>query len=196
MKLINEIFYWITEGLLIPILLILIGFLFQSLIVIGRFLKVAQQKKKTHQLMKSKTIVVFSNWEFEKNDDFFDALRELNATKNEVVKAKIIDDYESLCEKKLSQPRMLAKIGPMLGLMLTLIPMGPALVGLANGDIASMAQHLQLAFSTTVIGVFVGGIGYAVQLKTATWFKEELNFLQFQMNIMEEKISYEEEHHY
>ena len=39
----------------------------------------------------------------------------------------------------------------MLGLMGTLIPMGPALVGLSTGDIASMAYNMQVAFATTAV---------------------------------------------
>ena len=42
----------------------------------------------------------------------------------------------------------MARLGPMLGLMGTLIPMGPALVGLAAGDIAAMAENLQVAAQT------------------------------------------------
>lgn len=40
---------------------------------------------------------------------------------------------------------------PHKWLMGTLIPMGPALVGLANGDISTMAYNMQVAFSTTVV---------------------------------------------
>ncbi len=67
----------------------------------------------------------------------------------------------------------------MLGLMGTLIPMGPALVGLASGDIATMAQNMQVAFATTVVGIFVGGIGYVTQLVKQRWFVEDLNNLEF-----------------
>ena len=50
-------------------------------------------------------------------------------------------------------------MGPVLGLMGTLIPMGPALVGLSSGDIASMAYNMQVAFATTVVGLVIGAIG-------------------------------------
>ena len=75
--------------------------------------------------------------------------------------------------------RTMARLGPMLGLMGTLIPMGPALVGLAAGDIAAMAENLQVAFSTTVVGLFVGGIGFAVQQAKQRWHGETLNDLEF-----------------
>lgn len=35
----------------------------------------------------------------------------------------------------------------------TLIPMGPALIGLSGGDIKSMADNPVIAFATTVIGL-------------------------------------------
>ena len=54
---------------------------------------------------------------------------------------------------------MLIKFGPLLGLMGTLIPMGPALVGLAEGDISSMAYNMQIAFATTVTGMAAAAVG-------------------------------------
>ena len=76
---------------------------------------------------------------------------------------KVLADFEAGCETDLAPARTMARLGPMLGLMGTLIPMGPALVGLAAGDIVAMAENLQVAFSTTVVGLFVGGTGFAVQ---------------------------------
>ena len=54
---------------------------------------------------------------------------------------------------------MLVKLGPMLGLMGTLIPMGPALTRLAAGDISSMAYNMEVAFATTVVGILIAAIG-------------------------------------
>ena len=92
---------------------------------------------------------------------------------------KALADFEAGCEQDLAAARTMARLGPMLGLMGTLIPMGPALVGLAAGDIAAMAENLQVAFSTTVVGLFVGGIGFAVQQAKQRWHSEALNDLEF-----------------
>ena len=83
----------------------------------------------------------------------------------------------------------MARLGPMLGLMGTLIPMGPALVGLAAGDIAAMAENLQVAFSTTVVGLFVGAIGFAVQQAKQRWHGEALNDLEFVSGLIGERTS-------
>lgn len=100
---------------------------------------------------------------------------------------KFIDDFEILTQKELETSKTLMRIGPMLGLMGTLIPMGPALVGLAAGDIAAMAQNMQVAFSTTVIGIFIGAIGFLTQLIKQRWFVEELNDLQYIYKLMSGK---------
>lgn len=67
----------------------------------------------------------------------------------------------------------------MLGLMGTLIPMGPALVGLATGDIASMAYNMQVAFATTVVGMLVAGIGLATLQVRQRFYARSLNALEF-----------------
>ena len=64
----------------------------------------------------------------------------------------LLSDYEIAADKDLGTSKTLSKMGPMLGLMGTLIPMGPALVGLSTGDIGSMAYNMQVAFATTVVG--------------------------------------------
>lgn len=81
------------------------------------------------------------------------------------------------------------RLGPMLGLMGTLIPMGPALVGLATGDIAMMALNMQVAFSTTVIGVFVGGIGFILYTICMRWFSEDYHKIQHIIDLAQDEQS-------
>jgi biopolymer transport protein ExbB/TolQ len=57
--------------------------------------------------------------------------------------------------------------------------MGPALVGLAAGDIASMAQNMQVAFSTTVLGIFVGAVGLVAQLLMKRWYQSDSELLRY-----------------
>ncbi len=67
----------------------------------------------------------------------------------------------------------------MLGLMGTLIPMGPALVGLASGDIVSMAYNMQVAFATTVVGMAVAAIGLAALQMNKRFYARSFNDLDF-----------------
>ena len=74
----------------------------------------------------------------------------------------------------------------MLGLMGTLIPMGPALVGLSTGDIASMAYNMQVAFATTVVGLFAAAIGFITQQVKQRWYVQELAHLEFVAGLLNE----------
>ena len=69
----------------------------------------------------------------------------------------------------------------MLGLMGTLIPMGPCTGGLAQGDISSMAYNMQVAFATTVVGLVIAAVGihYPASEKQR-WYAREMNDLEYQ----------------
>ena len=92
---------------------------------------------------------------------------------------RLIGGYEIQESARLNIAKNLTKFGPILGLMGTLIPMGPALVGLSTGDVASMAYNMQVAFATTVIGLFSGGIGYILLQVKQRWIDRDLLNLDF-----------------
>jgi biopolymer transport protein ExbB/TolQ len=69
----------------------------------------------------------------------------------------------------------------------TLIPMGPALVGLASGDIASMAYNMQVAFATTVVGMVISAIGFVTQQARERWSVRDLSLLEYVADLMTSK---------
>ena len=95
--------------------------------------------------------------------------------------------YEGLEKKNLPHPATLLKMGPMLGLMGTLIPMGPALVGLSTGDIASMAYNMQVAFATTVVGLSSAAIGFIAKQAKTRWYAEDMSNLEFIAELLDEQ---------
>ncbi len=92
---------------------------------------------------------------------------------------RMLADLEVNIDKKLWKSRLLVKLGPMIGLMGTLIPMGPALTGLAAGDIASMAYNMEVAFATTVIGILIAAIGMLTLQVAKRCYARMLNDLDF-----------------
>ena len=77
-------------------------------------------------------------------------------------------------------------MGPMLGLMGTLIPMGPALVGLTAGDMETMAYNMQIAFATTVVGLFSAAIGFVTKQVGQRWIDQDTNNLQYVCDLIGE----------
>jgi biopolymer transport protein ExbB/TolQ len=64
--------------------------------------------------------------------------------------------------------------------------MGPALVGLANGDIASMAYNMQVAFATTVVGMVVSAIGFITQQAKERWYIRDMATLDYIAQLIEQ----------
>ena len=111
------------------------------------------------------------------------------STYSEAAVGKLISEYELSCSKELNQAKILVKFGPILGLMGTLIPMGPALAGLSTGDIASMAYNMQVAFATTVLGLFAGAVGFVLYQSKQRWAQKDLVRLDFVAGLKKEAVA-------
>jgi hypothetical protein len=108
----------------------------------------------------------------------------INSLPKDIFYDKVLNDFEMACQKDLSASQTLAKLGPILGLMGTLIPMGPALVGLASGDIESMALNMQVAFATTVIGLLTGAVGFVVMQVKRRWYASDISDMEFVVELL------------
>ena len=84
-----------------------------------------------------------------------------------------LQEYEIEVSRLLDKTRVLVRVGPMLGLMGTLIPMGAALLALSKGDLAQMANCLIIAFGTTVAGLAIGVLAYVVSVVRERWYAED-----------------------
>ena len=188
MDFITKLLYWISTGLLVPVVILLLVFFIRSLFLIGSFYGLYVQKTKFNkqfkdalkELKRDTVIEKLSGLKKENKLLLSLCLHDLQNTEHsEVFVNKVLNDYEMACKRDLSGSQTLAKLGPLLGLMGTLIPMGPALVGLAAGDIASMASNMQVAFATTVIGLFTGAVGFIVQQIKKRWYSGDMLNLEF-----------------
>lgn len=87
---------------------------------------------------------------------------------------KLIEDEESKLIKNTSKTDILIRLGPILGLLGTLIPLGPGLSALGSGDIATLAESLTIAFDTTVVGLSVGAVAYLISKFKKQWYESDL----------------------
>ncbi len=108
-----------------------------------------------------------------------------------VLLGKAVDDLQLEMEGRLGRVGTGVRLGPMLGLMGTLIPMGPALTGLASGNVEAMSRNLVVAFSTTVLGLLVGGACYMITVIRGRWYARDLSDIEFLHDLALKK---EEEH--
>lgn len=195
MNYISDILYWISTGLLVPVIVLLIFFFLRALLLIGNFFGQYLAIRRTQSLIANELDAL--------NKDNVSSLSERLPKKNPslvvtymnslisadsaALRRRLISNYEISADKDLSTSKTLSKMGPMLGLMGTLIPMGPALVGLSTGDIASMAYNMQVAFATTVVGLFSAAIGYITLQVKQRWYLQGLTNLEFVAELLNEK---------
>ena len=70
------------------------------------------------------------------------------------------------------------RLGPALGLIGTLIPMGPALLGLSAGDVGGIADNLAAAFTTTILGLGVSSLCYFISVGRRHWYARDLSDIE------------------
>ncbi len=99
--------------------------------------------------------------------------------------AKILADFDLSSLRKLERTRMMVRFGPALGLMGTLIPLSPALEGLAKGNVKLLSDNLRVAFSVTVLGLLIGAIAFAVSLVRDRMYAQDLSDLEYVATTLE-----------
>lgn len=89
-------------------------------------------------------------------------------------KALTVDDLDLAAMKRLELIRIATRITPMLGLIATLIPMGPALLALTKNDVAQMSELLRSAFSAVVLALAASCLAFWVSSVRRRWCAEEV----------------------
>lgn len=186
---VSKILFWIVNGLLIPDIIILIILFIRSLLMMGSFynqyLTRLKNKKNIDNLL----------WKIEEPggvDNVRQALPKehkslytkyleklLDGKGHEAYSDFVLSNFDDEADKDLSTSRLLAKLGPVLGLIGTLIAMSPALVGLSTGDISGMAYNMQVVFATTVIGLIVSAVGLVTLQFKKRWYLNEASHLEY-----------------
>ena len=87
-------------------------------------------------------------------------------------------DFERLAVRRIERTDFLTRIAPMLGLMGTLIPLGPGLAALGAGELDILTTAMSVAFDTTVLGLLVGIVGFVIGRLRRRWYDETLTAIE------------------
>ncbi|SFU94990.1 MotA/TolQ/ExbB proton channel family protein [Pseudoduganella namucuonensis] len=85
---------------------------------------------------------------------------------------------QAVARHRLERADLLARIPPMLGLMATIIPLGPGLAALGQGDPAQLASAVTVAFDATVLGLVAGIGGLVIGKLRRRWYEETLEAME------------------
>lgn len=179
--------FWVSNSLLIPNIIILLILFVRALILLGSFYNTFMLRRRSR--------LALLNLEQKSSHDIRAMRPELEGIRTSLVgkyalaligtanltQADVdyqLSQFEVESDRDLSTSKLLAKVGPVLGLIGTLISMSPALMGLSTGNIEGMAYNMQIVFATTVVGLVISLVGLVTQQYKQRWYAEEMNALE------------------
>jgi hypothetical protein len=83
-------------------------------------------------------------------------------------------------KRRIERADFITRIAPMLGLMGTLIPLGPGLAALGEGELTILTTAMTVAFDTTVIGLLAGIIGFVLGRMRRRWYDAAMEVYEAQ----------------
>ncbi|MFN3892516.1 MAG: MotA/TolQ/ExbB proton channel family protein [Beijerinckiaceae bacterium] len=92
---------------------------------------------------------------------------------------RLLQEAELEAVRRLDRVRFVIKVGPALGLMGTLIPMGISLAALAEGNVPKMAGSMVTAFTATVAGLACGVAAYMMALVRERWVRADIRDMEY-----------------
>lgn len=102
----------------------------------------------------------------------------------DIAMERLLQTAELAQVKSLDRIRFVIRVGPALGLMGTLIPMGISLSSLAQGDMPKMAGSMVTAFTTVVVGLATSVVAYLLSLVKEKWVRADLREMEYQTELM------------
>lgn len=190
-----EILYILSGSLLAPTLVLLVVFLGGTLMTIGGLLREALDRslglkvwRRFLSQLRAREVAPETFYNLSLTGypaRYQQSTRLLEGPLQHLLVTKCLEDIELDIARRLSRLGFNTRLGPMLGLIGTLIPLGPALTGLASGDIHALSGNLVIAFTTTVFGILVGGFAYAASVIRRAWYEQDLSDLEFVVAVMD-----------
>ncbi len=105
---------------------------------------------------------------------------------------RLLAEQEEAYTKVVSRTDLVSKIAPMIGLMGTLVPLGPGIVAMGQGQTDVLASSIEVAFDTTVAGLLVAIIGLLISRFRRRWYADYMDALEAIATAILEKTALEE----
>jgi biopolymer transport protein ExbB/TolQ len=187
----TSLIHIISESLLTPVVIILVIFVVLVILSLGGMINEWLSRKpiKSGEFENLVRDISFSDSpskieDYVNDSNLFDWQKDIliKIAKNhdigskarEALASELISSEETRLIKSTNKTDILIRLGPILGLLGTLIPLGPGLAALGSGDITTLAESLTIAFDTTVTGLAVGGVAYLISKFKKQWYESDL----------------------
>jgi biopolymer transport protein ExbB/TolQ len=115
--------------------------------------------------------------------------REMPRTSLIAMAQRLLATEEDKYERTTAVTDLVAKLGPMFGLLGTLIPLGPGIVALGEGDTATLSASLAVAFDTAIAGVSSAAVSYVISNIRKRWYDDYLTNFEVLMECVLEEVA-------
>lgn len=194
-EILTNLLHLIASSLLIPVVIILIGFFTFAILSLGscvteKFSRIRFDVDKTEKLIRAiskssspeemKDQVRMSELSINLKNILIKIINnyDIGIESRKALANKLIEELELQYSNVTQKTDILVRLGPTMGLMGTLIPLGPGLAALGNGDISALAQALTISFDTTITGLAAGAIGFIISRYRKKWYTDDLSILE------------------
>lgn len=194
-EILSNLLYLIAQSLLIPVLIVIFVFITYAVLSLGSFLteKFSRTKfdvDKTEALIREiskssgpeemKEKVTGSELPTSQKEILIKIIsnHDIGSKARRALATKLMEEEELQFSYITQKTDILVRLAPTLGLMGTLIPLGPGLSALGNGNINQLAQELTIAFDATITGLAAGAIGFIISRYRQKWYMDDLSILE------------------
>ncbi len=176
--------YVVSSALFYPVLIGLVFLIFWVTLILGSFLREYVERR---QGLASALKDYEERLQLAATGDIHDI---------DIRLERLLQEAELGLLKSLDKVRFVIRVGPALGLMGTLIPMGVALSALAQGDMPKMAGSMVTAFTTTVVGLACGIVAYLITMVREKWVRADMREMEYMTELMLRERKSEKEEFY
>ncbi|MDR2109613.1 MAG: MotA/TolQ/ExbB proton channel family protein [Coriobacteriales bacterium] len=195
---ISEILHFLAQALLTPVAVALIALVLVTLFIVGGFVIEIFIERLHFKPQLPKLINAFRD---AREQELPGIIRECGLLKRHreallelydnrslpedmlvSVADRLLKEQEDVYQRRVGRTDLMSRIAPMLGLMATLIPLGPGIVALGQGNTVELSSSLMVAFDATVTGLLVSVIALAVSKLRKRWYGNYMNALKNSIN--------------
>jgi biopolymer transport protein ExbB/TolQ len=188
LELLTSALYRISNFLLAPVIVCLLGMLAWTVLLVGGFLREWYERRNMARLLDGaeaaarRGLLPSSIWKGVTAARAGLPKRLAGFVQDEYQDPKVLEQgltrLDNDIAASLAKHSFITRVSPILGLMGTLIPLGPALSGLANGNMQALSGNLIVAFTATVVGLLISGLAYGMGLARRVWYAADMSSLE------------------
>ncbi|MDI9456333.1 MAG: MotA/TolQ/ExbB proton channel family protein [Bacillota bacterium] len=189
----NQVMYTIAQSLEVPDIVVLLILIAVSIVLVGTllaeyFTEHIRLKVKLPQLFDELNSGEIPTAECIRNSGLLKRQKqalieltrhpELTAIMREALAVRLITEEQAHYDRIVKVSDLVAKLGPIFGLLGTLIPLGPGIIAMGQGDTYTLSQSLLTAFDTTILGLISAAVAMVVSMIRRGWYDNYMSALE------------------